>query len=145
MYESARMPTPLNIPKTIVRFFMNVLLPTHAVYVLSAHSDVFERRGAGLDSKPLVEIRMEFDSVSGLATDADRTVVHRGQTCNEVLIPSPIIGSHTCVDECVWRIEGKMGRGGEHDRSCAVMRSDWQSPGLGHRRDLARLGEAAAP
>ena len=68
-----------------------------------------------------------------------------GQRGDEIAVPGAVIGAHALLDEGVRRVQRQMRRGGEHHRPGAVVRRDRQVPGLGHRSDLARLGEAAAP
>ena len=98
-------------------------------------------------------VAVNFLSMSGTSSSprpgpgrhGDVAVLDRRQRGHQVAIPGPVIGAHALLDERVRRVQRKMRRGAEHDRAGAVVRRDRQVPGLGHRGDLARLREAAAP
>src|SRR6478735_3642524 len=87
----------------------------------------------------------KVDAEAGAFHRIDKTVLDRGHGGDELIVPALVEGAHGFLDQRVGLAERHVDGGAEADRADAIMRREGPVIGLGHRRDLATLGEAAGP
>src|SRR5215218_10503712 len=104
-----------------------------------------QRARADMGVGPQVEIREKLGAETGAGRRRDGAVVDVRESGDELAVPAAVIGAHRLLDQRVRGVDRKVSGGHQDNRSGAVVRSYWELVRLGHRRDLLRLGDTAAP
>src|SRR5215210_5259064 len=94
---------------------------------------------------PLVEIREKLRAETGAGWRRERATRDVREGGDQLAVPAAVIGADRLLDQRVGRVDREVGGGHQDNRSGAVVRGYWELVRLGHRRDLLRLGDTAAP
>jgi hypothetical protein len=65
--------------------------------------------------------------------------------CDKFLIPAGVESAHRLLDKSIGLAERRVYRGGEADRTSAIMGREWPMPRFRQRRDLAAFRQASGP
>src|SRR4029077_16590594 len=88
-----------------------------------------------------LKIEAQADSFHG----KDKPVLDLRNGGDKFLIPAGVESAHRLLDQGIGLAERRVYRGGEADRTCAIMGRKGSMPRFGKRRDLAAFRQASGP